>query len=328
MPSLTRRDFLRGLGAAAVTQVFLPRVLAGKPLATDLQPLRIGFLTDCHAMAEHGAPEGLTRTAEMMNGLHPDLIIGGGDFVHGGFYDRGPVMNSRWRIADTFLRKLHVKLEPVIGNHDFYEPLLADGSPSPHDPTWRWKKYFGLRSTHRSFAFRGYRFIILDSVKVTGGPNPYRGWIDASQLLWLERELSRIPANEPIILCSHVPFTTMARDAIGPMAGISPGRIRVLNSEQVLEKLRGRPLAVILQGHVHLNERVEQSFDGGRVPCITGGAVCGKWWRGPNLWTHPGCGLIEIIPSTSHAQAVPSELRWNYLDTPDAAAKNSGSVRS
>lgn len=317
MSSLTRREFLRGVGAAAVTQIFLPHVLAGKKLRVDLKPLRIGFLTDCHAMAEHHAPEGLALTAEVMNGLHPDLIIGGGDFVHGGFYDRGSVMESRWKIADSFLRTLQVRMEPVIGNHDFYEPLLSDGTPSPHDPTWRWKKYFGLKSTHRSFAFRGYRFIILDSIKVTGGPNPYRGWIDAAQLLWLENELSRIPSNEPIILCSHVPFKTMASDAIGPMAGVSAGRIRVLNSEQVLEKISGRPLAVILQGHVHLNERLEQSFDTGRVPCITGGAVCGKWWKGPNFWTNPGCGLIEIIPPTLGERTAPThDLRWNYLDTP------------
>ena len=309
-----RREFLKGAGAFALSQVFLPRILSGKELPRDLKPLRIGFLTDCHAMAEKGAPAALDRTATLMNRLSPDLIIGGGDFVHGGFYDRGSVMDSRWKIADSFLRKIKTRLEPVLGNHDFYEPLLHDGSPSPHDPRYRWKQYFGLRETYRSFSFRGYRFLVLDSVKVTGGPNPYRGWIDAPQLAWLDRELARIPSNQPIIICTHIPFSTSARDAFGPILGISPGRVRVLNADSVMEKLRGRPVALILQGHVHLNERTEMGFVSGNIPCITGGSVCGKWWEGPNLGTYPGVGLIQIQPPGTPSPR--RDVSWSYLDTP------------
>lgn len=313
---MTRRDFVAGLGGFFVSTVLLPGNLLGKELPHGLKPLRIGFLTDCHAMAERGAPAALDRTAALMNRLSPDLIIGGGDFVHGGFYDAGNVMDSRWQIADAFLRKIKTRLEPVLGNHDFYEPLLHDGSPSPHDPRWRWKQYFGLRQSYRSFEFRGYRFLVLDSVKVTGGPNPYRGWIDAAQLAWLDRELDRIPVNQPIIVCSHIPFSTSARDALGPIMGISPGRIRVLNADAVMAKLRGRPVALILQGHVHLNERTGMRFGSGSIPCITGGSVCGKWWQGPNMGTYPGVGLIRIQPPGFSSPK--KDVSWSYLDTPSA----------
>jgi predicted phosphodiesterase len=312
--SLTRRQFVAGLGAFFASQLLLPPVLRGATLDQRLKPLRLGFLTDCHTMAEHDAPASLARTAELMNSLKPDLIIGGGDFVHGGFYASGKVMESRWVLVDRFLRQLNARLEPVIGNHDLYEPLLSDGSPAGNDPKWRWKKYFRQNRTYRSFEFQGYRFLMLDSIKVVGGGNPYRGWIDAAQLLWLDQELARIPANQPIILCTHIPFATSMRDSFGPIMGPSPGRVHVINSDLVMKKLRGRPLALIMQGHVHINERLESEG----VPCITGGAVCGRWWQGPNMGTYPGLGLIEIHPAQSKKNSLTSEVDWNYLSTPAA----------
>lgn len=311
---VSRREFITGLGAFFASQLILPKVLAGVELPKELRPLRLGFLTDCHAMAEHDAPGALARTADLMNSLKPDLIIGGGDFVHGGFYDPGKTIDRRWLIADRFLRSLRQRMEPLIGNHDFYDPLQRDGSPSPHDPRWRWRRYFGLEKTYRSFSFHGYRFLMLDSVKVVGGASPYRGWIDAAQLLWLDRELATIPADQPIILCTHIPFRTSVMENFGSMIGLAPGRVRVLNSQAVLEKLKNRPLALILQGHVHTNERLEL----GGIPCITGGAVCGKWWRGPNGTTAPGVGLIEIHPAASSGSSNSScgGVGWSYLQTP------------
>ncbi len=318
---VSRREFITGLGAFFASQLLIPKVLSGVVLSGDLRPLRLGFLTDCHAMAEQDAPSALARTADLMNSLRPDLIIGGGDFVHGGFYDPGKTIDRRWVIADRFLRSLKQRMEPLIGNHDFYEPLQRDGSPSPHDPRWRWRRHFGLERTYRSFSFRGYRFLMLDSVKVVGGVNPYRGWIDAAQLLWLDRELATIPKDQPIILCTHIPFRTSVMENFGSLVGPAPGRVRVLNSHAVLEKLKNRPLALILQGHVHTNERLE--LDG--IPCITGGAVCGKWWRGPNGATSPGVGLIEILPSgsSSPSNSTGGGVGWSYLETPPSPVLSS-----
>ena len=265
-------------------------------------------------MWDRDAPAWLDQTAQLMNSLKPELIIGGGDFVDGGFYSSGRTMDHRWKVADTFLKKISTRLEPLIGNHDMYEPLLSDGSPAPNDPCRRFKQFFGLPKTYRSFEFQGYRFLILDSVKVVGGPDPYRGWIDAAQLLWLDEELAKIPANQPIILCTHIPFKTAIDFGFGSYIGPTPGRLRVLNAEVVMEKLRNRPLALILQGHLHINEHLEM----GGVPCITGGAVCGNWWKGPNMGTYPGLGIIEITPKASIADSASGgeSVVWNYTNTP------------
>ncbi len=314
LPVWSRRDFVTGLGAFFASQILLPKALSGVELPSGLKPIRLGFLTDCHAMDEHDAPAWLDRTAELMNSLKPDLIIGGGDFVHGGFQSPGKEMEHRWGLADTFLKKLKTRLEPLIGNHDFYEPLLADKTPSPGDPRWRGRQYCGLEHTYRSFPWNGYRFLMLDSVKVVGGKEPYQGWIDEEQLAWLEHELATMPLNEPIILCTHIPFHTLVSGALGGLVGPSPGRVSVLNANLVMEKLRNRPVAAILQGHVHMNERLELNG----VPCITGGAVCGKWWQGPNMNTYPGLGVIEITPLDSQLQkgGAGQNVVWSYSNTP------------
>ena len=306
-----RRDFITGLAACFASQLLLPRVLRGIELPSGLKPIRLGFLTDSHAMDEHDAPVWLERSAELMNSLQPDLIIGGGDFVHGGFHSTGKEMEHRWGLADTFLKKLKSRLEPIIGNHDFYEPLQADGTPSLGDPRWRWRKHFGLDHTYRSFHWNGYRFLMLDSVKVVGGKEPYQGWIDEEQLAWLEHELATIPLNEPIILCTHIPFHTWVSGSLGGLVGPPPGRVSVLNAKLVMGKLHDRPVVAILQGHVHVNERLE--LDG--IPCITGGAVCGKWWQGRNMNTYPGLGMIEIIPNGTPKSAPNRKITWNYHNT-------------
>ena len=51
---ISRRDFVSGLGAFFLSSVLLPRTLRGVDLSPDLKPLRLGFLTDIHAMAEFG----------------------------------------------------------------------------------------------------------------------------------------------------------------------------------------------------------------------------------------------------------------------------------
>lgn len=309
---VSRREFVSSFGAFFLSSVVLPRTLRGTELPGDLKPLRIGFLTDIHAMAEMNAPAWMESSAALMNSLQPDLIIGGGDFVHGGFQSPGPVMDSRWKLASAFLGKLRATLQPVIGNHDFYEPLKADGTPAPGDPRRRWKEHFGLPSTYRSFSWQGYRFLVLDSVQVVGGRDRYEGRIDDPQLAWLDRELAGIPRNEPVILCTHIPFRTALMGAAPELFG-GAGRIRVLNSDRVMEKLGDRPVALILQGHVHLNERLSE----GRIPCITGGAVCGKWWKGANMGTAPGLGLIDILPPGYAPTSVPE---WSYRETPAPVA--------
>jgi hypothetical protein len=123
-----------------------------------------------------------------------------------------------------------------------------------------------------------------------------------------------MPLNEPIILCTHIPFHTLVSGALGGLVGPSPGRVSVLNANLVMEKLRNRPVAAILQGHVHMNERLELNG----VPCITGGAVCGKWWQGPNMNTYPGLGVIEITPLDSQLQkgGAGQNVVWSYSNTP------------
>ena len=52
----------------------------------------------------------------------------------------------------------------------------------------------------------------------------------------------------------------------------------------------GRNVLGVLQGHTHVNERVE--WQG--VPYITSGAVSGNWWKGIHLGTPEGFTVCTV----------------------------------
>ena len=75
----------------------------------------------------------------------------------------------------------------------------------------------------------------------------------------------------------------------------------MVNNVEVLELFKEHNLILVLQGHLHVNELMrwrETTF-------ITGGAVCARWWRGPNLGTEEGFGVVTL--SEDHVE-------WEYIE--------------
>ena len=64
----------------------------------------------------------------------------------------------------------------------------------------------------------------------------------------------------------------------------------VANSDEVIALFEGHNVLAVLQGHTHINERV----DWHGVPYITGGAVCGNWWHGTRLGTPEGYTVVSL----------------------------------
>jgi 3',5'-cyclic-AMP phosphodiesterase len=56
----------------------------------------------------------------------------------------------------------------------------------------------------------------------------------------------------------------------------------------------------VLQGHLHVNELLRWKG----TTFITGGAICGQWWRGPRLGTPEGFGVLTLHPD---------RVEWEYL---------------
>ncbi len=92
------------------------------------------------------------------------------------------------------------------------------------------------------------------------------------------------------MVATHVLFrTTFLQRKENPGAGL-PENLVVANANEVLAVFEGRKLPVVLQGHLHSNEVID--WAGRRF--VMGSAISGGWWRGPNLETSFGFGVLEI----------------------------------
>jgi 3',5'-cyclic-AMP phosphodiesterase len=95
----------------------------------------------------------------------------------------------------------------------------------------------------------------------------------------------------PIIGVVHCPMVTaFATYAQVISAGRKYNTLTVANSPDVLDLFEGHNVIAVLQGHTHINENV--AYKGTQF--ITGGAVCGNWWRGPRLGTPEGFTVVSL----------------------------------
>ncbi|GAB4239586.1 MAG: hypothetical protein OHK005_01090 [Candidatus Methylacidiphilales bacterium] len=149
----------------------------------------------------------------------------------------------------------------------------------------------GLKQTWRSFEHKGYKFLLLDSIHVSNDDSSnYRGLVSDEQIAWLADELRHTDHEQPLILGTHIPFRTTFRQITeNPLASL-PAALAVENANAVLRLFEQHNLLLILQGHLHFNEAIQIN----QTTFLMGGAVCGRWWHGPNLDTPEGLAAIGM----------------------------------
>jgi Icc protein len=206
----------------------------------------------------------------------------------------------RWR-PDRLHRAIRAPLYPVLGNHDLVGAIPEDGSRPSSDPRSDYLQRMGLKRAWYAFDAGGYRFFILDSVQIIGGQLKYEGRIPEAQLAWLREELRLLPADRPIVVASHMPLLTGFYQATESAVEPAPRNRVVVNNREVLELFAGRRLVAVLQGHLHVNERLWWRG----TTFITGGAVCAKWWRGAWHGTEEGFGVVTLEGD---------KVGWEYVD--------------
>jgi 3',5'-cyclic AMP phosphodiesterase CpdA len=289
MRSLNRRRFL-GLAGAAGTVALAgsPAVaLAAAPAPQDFDFL---FFTDTHLQPELDAAKGCDMAFKRMRADKVDFAVQGGDHI----FDALAVPRERglslFEMYDKTQQDLSVKVYHTIGNHDLFGVYPASGMP-PSDPLYG-KKFFNdhIGKTYYSFDHKGVHFIVLDSVFITPD-RAYEGRIDDAQLAWLAGDLGAQTAATPIVVVTHVPLVTAYENYADKLP--NPPRanqMSVANTRAVYPLFHGRNVLGVLQGHTHVNERVE--WQG--VPYITSGAVSGNWWRGAHLGAAEGYTVVSV----------------------------------
>jgi 3',5'-cyclic AMP phosphodiesterase CpdA len=298
---LSRRCFLKTLGAGGA---LIASPALGKTAWTiegsERGVLRLVFYSDVHARTEWETPTALMMAAGAINAQKADLVLGGGDLITDGFDSTSEEVAPRWDAYMAMHSAIEGEHHAAIGNHDLVGALPKDGSPSAEDPRLDYKRRLGLTRTYRSFDALGYHFMLLDSVRVSGDKYKYHGWVSLEQREWIKEELLRIPPETPIVVVLHIPLLTAFYNVSkGATFQAKPNRV-VVNNIEVLELLVEHNLVLVLQGHLHVSELLRWR----NTTFITGGAVCGKWWRGPFFGTEEGFNVITLRRD---------QVEWEYL---------------
>ena len=87
-------------------------------------------------------------------------------------------------------------------------------------------------------------------------------------------------SSPPTCRCSSFFQATAGHEEAAPRNRV------VVNNREVLDCFAKHRLRLVLQGHLHVNEMLRWRG----TTFITGGAVCGQWWRGRWHGTDPRFG--------------------------------------
>jgi 3',5'-cyclic AMP phosphodiesterase CpdA len=302
---ITRRNFLGKLIAGF-------SFLAGGGLldtscairGSDKGTLRLVFYTDVHARTEWDTPLAMAKAADAINDQNTDLVIAGGDLITDGFQSSAATVVPRWDAYMKMHQDIKADVYPAIGNHDFVAAIPAGGSPASGNPRAIFLNRMGLDRTFYSYDAVGYHFIALDSIQVTGDEYRYQGIIQPPQLQWLKEDLSNTPKETPIVLVTHIPLlTSFFYASKGATYAARPNRV-VVNNREVLKAFENHNLALVLQGHLHVAEMIKWQ----NTTFITGGAVCGKWWRG--AWYGTEEGFYDITLTENQVECSYIDYGW------------------
>lgn len=285
----TRRRFVSTLLAGGAVLAGGWHRLAWAAHGSRKGRVRLLFFTDVHARRDLGVPQALERATRRMKGRRADLIIAGGDLIHGGMELCEGEAKARWDLYMTMHQGIGSEVRAAVGNQDLVA-VAPEGCAPSRDPRAMLRARLGLERTFYSFDALGYHFMIVDSVHLTGDELVYEGRIGAEQLEWIEEDLSRVAPSRPIVLVTHLPLVTaFFTVSEGATVGARKDRV-VVNNRQVLEMFAERNLLLVLQGHLHVRELVRWR----NTRFLTGGAISGRWWRGPRLGTEEGFYVLTL----------------------------------
>ena len=91
----------------------------------------------------------------------------------------------------------------------------------------------------------------------------------------------------------------MAAEFLKDFGGVNGTRNVIQNADEVLRAFKRSDLRLVLQGHLHIFEEIKE--DGFTV--VTGGAVCGDWWKGPHWGIPEGFVVADVRDG---------QITWQY----------------
>lgn len=223
-------------------------------------------------------------------------------------------------ISET-LASSGIQFRYVIGNHD-----MTNYGRSYETSFLEYEKFFG--PTYYSFNVGKVHYVVMDDTFYVGRDWYYIGYLDETQLAWLEKDLALIPKDYKVVLCMHIPTTIGTEDQDAFQYKIIGDN---LCNKPFLYKLLRQHDATIWSGHMHTNSITEIPDDNGRNIMLEHnlGGFCGSWWCGDvcvdgcppgyKVFSFSGTKLQWYYKSCGFDKNYQAKLYLNHPDYPGTA---------
>lgn len=119
--------------ARAMPEVRRLEIALPYPAGASRQPVTVALMTDSHLSGPDNSPERMARIVQQINGLKPDLILLGGDYI--GDHKGGATYDAVESIAPFAALRAPMGVLAVLGNHDAKRFARINGK--------QWRQLFG-----------------------------------------------------------------------------------------------------------------------------------------------------------------------------------------
>jgi len=218
------------------------------------------FITDMHLeKPEIGVPKFKASLAEI-NRLQPEpvLIWAQGDIcLQGGS-------------GSAYVDGLATVTMPVRNGAGNHEMMLKEDNPRG-----AFEQLFG--PTYYSFDWGGIHCVVLDGNKPIPGQEGWQavhGAVEGRELAWLAADLAAQPRGKPIIVGVHIPVVSTYPERRQHSPDDAP-YWEITNADQLTNLFARFGVRLVLQGHMHENERA--TVQG--VEYVESMSLSGSWWK-------------------------------------------------
>lgn len=234
----TKKYFLYAIVIATVC-VFFPTV-------SKAETLKIGFVTDWEYGKQKEYDHKLPNKAKKYlkeavnhynNVFHPDIVIGGGDYILGRHVSSKKAKKQLKEIDKVF-RLVAAPRRYCIGNHDLSHLSKVGVQNS-----------LSMAENHSVTDMEGIRIITLDTNDLAEGKDKYgvNGRVSEEELAWLDEQLK---AGLPTVIFSHhSPILTQDKNSM---------RVNIIDADEVrtvIEKYDN--VVAMFSGHHAVNYSLE-----------------------------------------------------------------------
>lgn len=187
----------------------------------------------------------------------------------------------------------------VLGNHDI--DLQARGNESSQYP---FSDQYG--PAYYSFNRGGKHYVVLSDVFFLGNKQ-YYGYLDETQLHWLEQDLKHVEKGSELVVFLHIPTYS---NVVSFNSGRDINKESVINREVLYSILKDYKVHLI-SGHVHWNENNVNTniFEHNTA------AISGAWWTADFCYdgSPKGYGVYQMKENLSwHYQAIGEESSHQF----------------